>query len=228
MFGPDMTARPSAAEPARPPRSVSPGRPPAADVPALLRHILRTAESEFLTRGYAEASVARIARAAGVSNKTIYARYPNKDALLIAVATDLAARSHESVLAAMTGSGGEPASVLRGFGVQVARSWAAPEEIGLYRLIVAEAVRFPQLAAVYRASMDRFGTTLGRYLREQTDTGTLAVDDPEAAARQFGMLAYGEIREKALLGESITDVDITRQIDRAVRVFLTGYANPTA
>ena len=55
---------------------------------------LTVASKEFVAHGYARASVARIARDAGVSKKTIYLRYPSKDELLIAVVTNLTSRAH--------------------------------------------------------------------------------------------------------------------------------------
>ncbi|MFE9320667.1 TetR/AcrR family transcriptional regulator [Nocardia sp. NPDC052278] len=191
---------------------------------ARLRHILGVAAAEFVNRGYAEASMSRIAADAGVSKKTIYARYPNKDALLMAVAGDLATRSYEGVLTAITDSDAKPEHVLTGFATQVAKTWATPEAIGVYRLIVSEAARFPQLAAIYRDTMTRFRSTLADYLQKQCDVGTLAIADVDAASHQFGMLAYGEVREKGLLGETVTDDDIAAVVRRTVEVFLRGYA----
>ena len=72
--------------------------------------------------------------------------------------------------------------------------------------------------------MDRFRTTLAEYLREQCTAGTLDIADADAASHQFGMLVYGEIREKALLGETVTDDDIDAVVRRAVHVFFTAYA----
>ncbi|WP_431965859.1 TetR/AcrR family transcriptional regulator [Nocardia sp. bgisy134] len=223
-----MTAGRSASSEQSRPRTVSPGRPPASTLAARWRHIIAVASAEFVTHGYAEANLARIAREAGVSKKTIYARYPSKDELLLAAAGDLAARSHEAITAAMATSDGDPEHVLTLFGTQIARAWTSPAEVGLYRLVAAEAIRFPQLAAVYRDVMERFGATLASYLREQCALGTLSVPDPEAAARQFGMLAYGGLREKALLGEAVTDDEIDAVVRRAVRVFLVGYSPWTA
>ena len=207
-------------------RAVSPGRPPNSEVAARLQHVLRVASAEFVRHGFAEANVARIARDAGVSKKTIYARFPSKSDLLVAVVSDLATRYYDRIIAAMTASGGDPEHVLSSFGSQVAHNWASPEAVGVYRLIVSEAPRFPEMAAIYRTTMDRFRTTLADYLREQCAAGTLDLPDPDAASHQFGMLAYGEIREKALLGEPVTDDDIAAAVRRAVRVFLTGYATP--
>ena len=207
-------------------RSVSPGRPLNSEVPARLRHILTVASKEFVAHGYAEASVARIARDAGVSKKTIYLRYPSKDELLIAVVTDLTSRAHEAAMAAMHASDGDPDHMLTSFGTAVARTWAHPEEVGLYRLVISEAMRFPQLAEIYRGTMSRFRRTLATYLAGQHELGTLNVPDPDAASHQFGMLVYGEIREDALLGDTITDDDIAAVVKRSVHVFLNGYATP--
>ena len=52
------------------------------------------------------------------------------------------------------------------------------------------------------------------------------IPDVDAASHQFGMLAYGEIREKGLLGEPVTDDDIAAAVRRTVEVFLRGYATP--
>lgn len=205
-------------------RNVSPGRPPKAEVAARLDHILHVAAGEFVKCGYADASMTRIARDAGVSKKTIYARYPNKDALLMAVAGDLTTRTYADVLSEITRPDADPRQALTKFATQVATNWASPESIGVYRLIVSEAVRFPQLGLIYRDAMDRFRSILADYLQKKCDAGILAIPDVDAASHQFGMLAYGEIREKRLLGEPVTDSDIEVVVSRTVEVFLNGYA----
>lgn len=205
-------------------RTVSPGRPPNSAVAARLRHILGVASAEFMTRGFADASVSRIAADAGVSKKTIYARYPNKDALLMAIAGDLATRSYERVTKAVAATDGTPEHVLTEFATQVAKAWASAETIGFYRLIVSEANRFPELATIYRETMERFRRGLADYLQQQCDAGTLSITDVDAASHQFGMLAYGPIRERGLLGEPVTDDDIEAVVRHAVEVFLSGYA----
>lgn len=223
-FGPDMTPKnPSAPTRVRRSRSVSPGRPPKSEVEARWRHIFAVASREFIEHGYSAASVARIATDAAVSKKTIYARFPSKDALLVEVVSDMVSRLHEVVTDAMSISEGDPEHMLTSFGIEVARNWAHSEEVGIYRLIVSEANRFPQLAALYRDSMSRFGTTLADYLRQQDAAGILTVADADAAARQFGMLVYGPIREDVLLGDTITDDDIADVVRRGVDVFLGGY-----
>ncbi|ORW84506.1 hypothetical protein AWB92_02290 [Mycobacterium sp. IEC1808] len=186
--------------------------------------MLEAAATEFLTRGYADASIARIARAAGMSNKTFYARFPNKDALLLEVAGELAALSLDSAVGAMADAAADPEQGLLAFGLQIARGWQSVQVVGLYRLVIAEAPRFPELAGMYHTTMAQLRTALADYLREQTKRGTLDIADADAAARQFGMLSFGEVRERALLGEPFSDTQLRAIVQRGVRVFLHGYA----
>jgi TetR/AcrR family transcriptional repressor of mexJK operon len=189
-----------------------------------MRHLISVASDEFVARGFSEASVSRIARDAGVSKKTIYARFPNKDALLVAVIEDLATRAREAVLEGMTTMTGEPTQVLTRFGMRIARDWTSPRAVAIYRLILSEVGRFPQLAEIFTTTMEVIRSTLATYLRDQADAGTLAITDPDAACRQFGMLAYGELRERTMLGETVTEEMIAATVGHAVTLFLDGYA----
>jgi TetR/AcrR family transcriptional repressor of mexJK operon len=73
-----------------------PGRPTAARVEAINRAILALANDEFLKAGYENTQMEAIAKAAGVSKRTLYDRYPNKYALLKAVVADRVAAWPES------------------------------------------------------------------------------------------------------------------------------------
>src|ERR1051326_2335086 len=134
--------------------NISPGRPPQATLEARMRHLLSVAGDEFATRGFAEASVSRIARDAGVSKKTIYARFPTKDALLFAVLEDYISRARDAVLDGMPTLAGEPAQVLTRFGMRIARDWTTPRVVAMYRLIINEVVRFPQLAEIFTSTVE--------------------------------------------------------------------------
>lgn len=206
------------------PKKLSPGRPPKAALASRMRHIISVAGDEFVARGFGKASISRIARAAGVSKKTIYARFPSKDALFVAVIEELATRARESVLDGMTTMTGAPEQVLTRFGTRIARDWTSPYVVAIYRLIISEVVRFPQLGEIFATTMEVMRSTLATYLRQEADANTLAIDDAVAASRQFGMLAYGELRERTLLGETVTEEMITATVGRAVALFLAGHA----
>ncbi len=208
----------------RRPKNLSPGRPPKAALASRMQYFLSVAGDEFVARGFSKASISRIARNAGVSKKTIYARFPSKDALFLAVVDELATRARESVLDGMTTMTGPPEQVLTRFGTRIVRDWTSPYVVALYRLIISEVGRFPQLGEIFTTTMEVMRSTLATYLRQEAAANTLAITDPAAASRQFGMLAYGELRERTLLGETVTEEMITATVGRAVALFLAGYA----
>ena len=188
-----------------------------------MSHILGVAGNEFIARRFSEASISRIARDAGVPKKTIYCRFASKDALFIAVVHDPAVRSRDAVLDGLPAMSGAPEQVLTRFGMRIAHDWTSPRVVALYRLIISEVGRFPQLGEIFTRTMALMRSTLATYLCQQTDLGTLAVSDPAAASRRFGMLAYGELRERTLLGETVTVEKIAAIVSRAVALFLAGY-----
>src|SRR3546814_4184076 len=65
-----------------------------------------------------------------------------------------------------------------------------PSALALYRLIVAESARFPELGgAIYAVGAGRMLGLLADYLAWESRNGRLSVADPELAAEQFvGML----------------------------------------
>ena len=113
--------------------------------------------------------------------------------------------------------------------MRIAHDWTSPRVVALYRLITSEVGRFPQLGEIFKQTMEPMRWTLATYFRRQTDVGAFAVADAEAASRQFGTLAYDELREWTLLGETVTGEMITGEmitaiVRRAVALFLTGDA----
>ena len=63
------------------------GRPPVMEPETRRRRVLDAAAAIFAEHGYAEASIEEIARACGMSRKTIYGLYPSKEELLSALLT---------------------------------------------------------------------------------------------------------------------------------------------
>jgi transcriptional repressor AefR-like protein len=124
----------------------------------------------------------------------------------------------------MAASAGGPEQVLLTFGLRIARGWTSPEEVGLYRLILTEAHRFPVLAEILDGQMERLRRPLVDYLREQIDRGVFAILDLDAAVHHFGLLIYGQARERALLGQTQSPEEIAAIVRRGVRLFVAGYS----
>ncbi len=67
--------------------------------------ILAAAEVEFTDVGVRRANMDEVAAQAGVSRSTLYRRFPNKEALLLAGANDLYERGMQRLMAAVVGLG---------------------------------------------------------------------------------------------------------------------------
>lgn len=196
------------------------GRPKADEVEQRLDVLLDVATKVFVRDGYAGTSIAKIAREAGVSNKTIYARYSNKDALLLAVGLRLTTPSLASLDRVHADPMAGPATVLRAYAWNAATHWTSPTEIALCRSVYAECVRFPPLADIFRATIVRHEERLSAYLALQMKLGALPPDDPMELGCQFLQLATGVLRNRALLGDIPTKAELTRNIDRAVAMMM--------
>src|SRR5882757_1132152 len=73
------------------------GRPPTDEVAARATRLLDVATDFFLEHGFKGASMSEIARRAGASKQTLYARYPSKAALFAALVERKASHLFEAI-----------------------------------------------------------------------------------------------------------------------------------
>ena len=79
-----------------------------------------------------------------------------------------------------------PADVLAEIGRHFLRMLLTEESRRLYRLVLANVERHPEVAkAFYRTGPSTFMERLAGYLKAKSDDGSLQVDDPRLAAAQF-------------------------------------------
>jgi AcrR family transcriptional regulator len=204
-------------------RPRSPGRTPAAEIESRQTHLIDVATAEFLTHGYEGASMSRIARTARASPKTVYARYAGKDELLLAVVDSLLSGSHDNFARELADGTAEVDKVLVACAMTLARHWLSEREIGLFRLVITEAVRFPQLATLYENSVEPFARMFEAYLDDQQTRGVLVIDNIQAAARLFTFVTTGPLRQMTLFGRSPSVLQVEEIVTRGVRLFLDGY-----
>ena len=206
-----------------------PGRPRQISEPERRQLLLDAAESVFLELGYSAASMDDIARRAGMSKKTLYRLFATKESLFAAV---IAARRAilEAMMAGDEFSRGEsPDKVLRSYLGKLARFVLAPRQAALYRLVIAESLRTPELAhAFYREGPCKARTVLETWLARQNDNGSLRVPDPERDAAMLCAMVISELQMRFLVGElrAPDDFMIDATVDRAVDVFLHGAGSP--
>jgi AcrR family transcriptional regulator len=209
-------------------RAVRTGRPPRELAGEVDTRILDAAQRVFLERGLAGASVDEIAGVARAGKPTIYARFPNKEALYTAVVMrNAAANIARFEDHAPTGATVE--QHLTSVGVSVLHWILSSGTVDLMRLSIAEAPRFPDLASsVHRMARDRGSQAVARLLAEaaQSDEGrALPAFGPKHLAtttRFFVDLVVMPLVVRALFGEEHETLcaEISPHVARSVAFFL--------
>jgi len=116
----------------------------AASVSKKAREVLVGARSVFLAKGFAATTTDMIQQAAGVSKSTVYAHYPNKEALFVAVVEAECARFLKTINE-ITFSGKCLADILLAIAQAYLEIVLSHDALALYRMVVAEAPRLPEL-----------------------------------------------------------------------------------
>lgn len=195
------------------------GRPPLGEEEKT-RRILQAAEQVFTTVGYGAATMEAIARAAGMSKKTLYALYQDKQCLLVAVtvaADDFPWRDANRTPLA------DPLQELRYRLLASIELALTPRQLRLTRLLISVAERSPALAESFHdrvmvKSQDYLAAAVERAVRE--GAGPQVGDVRQATMALLGA-ALSELHLAALFGK--VDVpperrEIAAHVDAALRI----------
>jgi AcrR family transcriptional regulator len=166
-----------------------------------------------------------VAREAGVSKATLYAHFTSKEQLFAEMIGVACRRHAEKLTLPHAGSEDIRLSLTR-FGREVLGVILSPGGLAVYRVVIAEAPRFPELGrSFYGAGPGMLIDRLGAYFAEATAQGLLATPEPRVAAMQFlGMIRTElALRHQLCLGEPAPS-DVERNIAAAVDVILRAYA----
>jgi TetR/AcrR family transcriptional regulator, regulator of autoinduction and epiphytic fitness len=173
--------------------------------------ILQGAMQEFLARGYAAASMDRVAAAAGVSKATIYSHFGDKETLFKTLVEQMAKERMRAILGGMNYDL-EPRQALRQLFREAMDSCCNnPEFHDFKRVLVGESGRFPELAKTFVEHLSKPGIeALTQYFR---DSPAFDFPDPEAIARIVvgGIVNFGMVQQ-ILHGEEIMPMEADRII----------------
>jgi AcrR family transcriptional regulator len=184
--------------------------------------MLEAATAVFLQRGYEGATLAEIIARSGGSRATLYALFGDKAGLFAAIIAALRERIVAPVSARIEGSA---EAALLAVGTGFMRVMMAPESLGLYRVVIAEGARFPDLAeAVFSAGPKAAADGLSRYLAEKVRSGELMLTDSGVSARHFLEMVKGDLHFRALLGlaPAPSAEEIEACVALAVKTFVDG------
>lgn len=176
--------------------------------------ILEAAARVLARHGYTRATTNRIAEAAGVSVGSLYEYFPNKDAVLVAIAERQLEEMKQAVLASLAGPGPLHA-VLRRF---VEATLAAHEpNRDLHRVVFSEAPHPPEFHACVLQMEETLAHTLRETLRRETNDGLM---DPDTAAHL--VVQTVEALSHRYVDHGIHDLDRERFVDEMLAL-LGGY-----
>jgi TetR/AcrR family transcriptional regulator, regulator of autoinduction and epiphytic fitness len=185
--------------------------------------IVTAATALFLELGYDRTSLARIAERSGVSRATLFKQFPTKAALFDAIVTESWSTADEQ----------EPppaGNVVDGLGT-IGRRYA--ELLGrarmtdLFRIVIAELPRFPELAhAQFSHGKMPYFESVRSYLLAEHEAGTVRVEDVDLAATQFlGMISNYVFWPTLLVpGWEVTAERVAEVVAEAVRTIAARYA----
>jgi AcrR family transcriptional regulator len=184
------------------------GRPPLERAGEVEERILDAAQQVFVKRGFEGASVDEIAQTARAGKPTIYARYPNKEALFKAVMARQVARNTQ--FENLAPQGRSLHAKLVNLGIALIERALDGETVGLMRSGIAEAERFPELTrGINEMARKRAAANLAKLLAELAreegipSRGAFAPDKITDTARIFLDLVLFAMFISRLLGEDV-------------------------
>ncbi|MBC7443523.1 MAG: TetR/AcrR family transcriptional regulator [Ramlibacter sp.] len=192
------------------------GRPTEAGRIERRGQILDAALPVFLEYGFGNATVDRIAGAARVTKRTIYTYFGNKDGVFTEMQQRLAANVS-----------GEPLQpeTLESLAVRIVYGLHSAQMIGLHRLVIAESLRFPELARKLHDNGDMWHIArLADHIRSEHSPAAAAHAEPLYA------LLLGEDYRRRLLGllGPVTAAEATVQAQSALALIHLTDVDPSS
>ncbi|TCC32265.1 TetR/AcrR family transcriptional regulator [Kribbella sindirgiensis] len=185
--------------------------------------IVAAATALFLELGYDRTSLARIAESSGVSRATLFKQFPTKAALFDAIVTE----SWSTAAEEDPPPAGNVVDGLSVIGRRYAELLSRPQMTDLFRIVIAELPRFPELAhAQFSQGKMPYFESVRSYLVAEHDAGTVRVEDVDLAATQFLGMISNYVFWPALLvpGWKVSAERVAQVVDEAVRTIAARYA----
>ncbi|MBR1245603.1 TetR/AcrR family transcriptional regulator [Bradyrhizobium sp. AUGA SZCCT0169] len=186
--------------------------------------LLRAAAEVFFEQGYAATSIDAIIERAGGSKRNIYNEFGNKQGLFSAIVKENADRVLSTLVIEQT-EGHDLRATLTAFGQHLMGVYMSPTLIGIYRIAVTEANRFPDLVkSFYEQGPGRATSRLAEVLEAANKRGEIRTDDCSRMAGHFVGMIRDNLHLQVVLGlrAAPSDREIQAAVGSAVEVFLNG------
>jgi TetR/AcrR family transcriptional regulator, mexJK operon transcriptional repressor len=189
--------------------------------------ILEAAGELFLDQGFGATSMDAVARRAGVSKATLYAHFSGKEELFSAIISNKCGKQAR-LFEATASDGADLRDVLTEIGHGLLTLLLSPQAIAMYRVVVAEAERFPKLGhAFFRSGPDIVRRRIRTFLEEAGRQGQLALPDPDRAAEHLIGMLMTPVHGHRVLGikhRPPSEAELDDVVRSAVDAFLRAYA----
>jgi AcrR family transcriptional regulator len=195
------------------------GRPPLLSEDTRRQRILDAAEDVFIRIGYGAATMEEIARAAGMSKKTLYGMFPDKRALFTALINVLDVYPTEALQPNPANSRKE----LRARLLSLAELALSRRQVEMTRLVISEARHCLELADEFHTKgVEKGRAYLVNALRSFQDANPrLEIPDIENTAITLFAAVIGDLHFRALLGEEpASRRKLEAHIDKAMDLVL--------
>lgn len=191
--------------------------------------VLDAAVEEILEKGYSGATLASIAERAQVSTATVFKHFRTKADIFGAIMRRVWGNEEDAL--PPTPEPGDPRAGLLEIGHDYAQTITDPKIRALFRVMIAEVPRFPELGQeLYEKGKKPYLDRLHTYLEAEIEAGTLAIPRVDLAVRQFlGMINDVIFWPHMLvvdLAESPAEID--RVVEGAVDMMLRAFSQAVA
>ncbi|MEP2990321.1 MAG: TetR/AcrR family transcriptional regulator [Parasphingorhabdus sp.] len=189
--------------------------------------ILQVAREQFLANGYDGTSIDSIVDIIGGSKSTIYSHFGNKESLFAAVIRNT---GHTADAPDFPLINGNVRDELVAFAENRLRRVLSPLNIGIMRIVIAEAQRLPQIAELfYRNAPEPTYVSLRAYLEVAVARKQLAIDDIEEAADLFigGLIQRHLLARLFCVEGALSVTDIQAKAERVVDLFISKHSLAT-
>lgn len=186
--------------------------------------ILKAALDAFLEFGYDRTTIDYVAQQAEVSTATLYKHFPSKTDLFGGIMAQIWMTDEISAIPISPDLPAREALIT--IGREYAQLLNSPIIQPLFRLIIAEVPRFPELGTeLYHRGKEPFLKRLHAYLEAKVKSGNLDITDIPIATRQFlGMINDVIFWPRFLIVDlKMDDNEIENVIVNAVETFLARY-----
>ena len=185
--------------------------------------MLDSALEVFLDRGYEQATVDMIAAAAGMTKRTVYARYEDKTALFKAV-VQRAIDQYKLPLEAMKSADrGDLAETLTSIARMRLAHVLSPTGLRLQRILNAESYRYPDIFnSAFEQGTKPLIDFLAEVLARHAAAGHAEISDPQRAATVFMSMVVGGPARIFISGNTISDDELDARTRFSVDLFLRG------